>query len=150
MNLMAPAASGSSALMLRSTRSIQPFGACAHRGTAASNASTTIKIQRFICNPPQEIVRPNNTTHPPLHRDHMHCSRVCYVTSMKPDMAGLKRILWRRAGAANDLILTPSSIPNNVLATIDRTAQSYSLVSFARSADVWSAKRTPDRLDHWA
>jgi hypothetical protein len=49
-------------------------------------------------------------------------------------MAGLGRILWRRAGAANDLILTPSSIANNVHPAIGQTAQSYSLVGFARYA----------------
>src|SRR5712691_9440195 len=31
---------------------------------------------------------------------------------MNPAMAGLRRILWRRAGAANVLIVTRSSIPN--------------------------------------
>src|ERR1700737_2476363 len=58
---MAPAASGSSALMLRSTRSFQPLGACAFSGTTTSKASTATKTFRFICCSSWEVSRPYTT-----------------------------------------------------------------------------------------
>src|SRR6185295_4167919 len=52
VNLMAPAASGSDALVLRSARTFQPLGACAINGAVASSASAARAIKRFIGLPP--------------------------------------------------------------------------------------------------
>src|ERR1700750_3147210 len=46
MNLIEPAASGSEALVLRSTRSFQPFGAWASSGVTASAASAAMRTRR--------------------------------------------------------------------------------------------------------
>src|SRR5262245_14243950 len=56
MNLIAPAASGSVALVLRSMRSFQPFGACATSGTArrTTNAAA-VKRRIMLFSPDQEF-----------------------------------------------------------------------------------------------
>src|SRR5262245_7451681 len=47
MNLMLPAASGSDALVLRSTRNFQPFGACASSGVTVRTASAAMRARRL-------------------------------------------------------------------------------------------------------
>src|SRR2546428_9105456 len=45
---MGPGASGSEGSVLRSTRTIQPFGNCANRGATAINRNTANAAWRFI------------------------------------------------------------------------------------------------------
>src|SRR5438105_1717039 len=47
MNLIGPPASGSEALVLRSTRIFQPFGACARSGVTMRAASTATRTRRL-------------------------------------------------------------------------------------------------------
>ena len=53
-NLIAPAPSGSEALVLRSGRTIQPLGAWATRGTTVSNESAVTDRYRFMAAPQED------------------------------------------------------------------------------------------------
>src|SRR4051812_14201934 len=54
-NLMSPAASGSDADVLRSTRNFQPCGAWAARGASATSASTAKRTGFFISDLPSRL-----------------------------------------------------------------------------------------------